>query len=149
MITSAQILGIFPQADGREYVIEQQVDDTTGPELFVYLAPQGTDTNAVMTARTAAINAAINAIPSWTVTMDDGTTATVKTWGLSANLSLQLTTAQKSALQTAKTVIEAVLPLLAVYYSLTPTQQAFVTTHSPWFAQAVTLQQEMAGLSKQ
>ncbi len=57
MIVSAHIARVDPQADGRQHVVEIQTDDTDGDQRFEYLANAGADLNAIMAARTAAINA--------------------------------------------------------------------------------------------
>lgn len=136
MITSARILSQSPQADGRVYVVEIQTDDTSGDQQFLYLALPDDNPTAIMQARTVAINAAINAIPTVTVTMQDGTTATIKTYEF-GNMSLVLTASQRTAMQTAQNVIDAVRPLIRIYNNLTPAQQQFVINHTPWFAQAL------------
>lgn len=133
MILSSQVVGSATQKDGRIQVSELHLTDEVVAELrFFYTALANTDTAAILNSRAAAYNAALAAIPSVTVTMDDGTVATVRTYDF-GNMDLRLTAGQKTALQTAKLVIDAVRPLLRIYYNLTPTQQAFVLAHTPWF----------------
>jgi len=134
MITSSQIAANEVQSDGRRYVTELHVTDEAAQPLlrYAYLALAGDDVTAIMNARASAYNAVQAAIPTVTVIMDDGTTATVKTDQF-GNLDLRLTAAQKSALVTARNVIDAIRPLLRIYYSLTPAQQAFVLAHTPWW----------------
>lgn len=135
MITSAFIQSTNPQRDGRVQVVEIQVDDAAGPLRYEYLREAGDDETAIMQARTAQINSDLAAIPNATITQDDATILTIRAYFPST--SLQLTTGQKSALVTARNVINAVKPFVKVYQTLSASQQQFVLAHSPWFSQVL------------